>query len=858
MNIVVKWFAGCIILLSFQTSFAQTAYFADGYHGGIYGHIPEWQTRFMVDKLNQYPDWRINLELEPESWDTIKRKDLSAYLDFRKLMTDQTAGGRVEYVNPTYGQSYMYNISGESVIRQFQYGMAKLREHFPEIRFTTYSVEEPCFTSAMPGILISFGIKYAVLKNPNTCWGGYARAFDGELVNWTGPDGTKIITVPRYRVEALKPNSAWETIAASNSSEYIHAALNDGMVHPVGMCYQDAGWKNGPWLGDGQHSYQPSEYTTWRHYFEDISANTPRHDLAFSQEDVLVGLVWGAQVLQRIAQQVRYTENKLVTTEKIAALNHIYNGSAWPKSSFDEAWKNLLLAQHHDCWIVPYNGKANDTWADKVVKWTGRANFICDSITNDALVLLAGPLKRAPDMYVRVFNTLAISRNEVAIFPLPANNNAADMGFYNEQGKEILSQVVSRSGSERKDLLFLASVPSLGFATCQLKKKGNSSAKGANVTMLPDSTCKVETDLYQIVMDPSKGGSIVSFVAKQLDNKEFVDKGNERRFNEIRGNFYGEGGFRSSTETRASLRILENGPLRIKVAIDGMIANHPFTQILTAVQGQKSVDLEVTIDWKGNTGIGEFEGPANYKAEEPHKAFYDDRFKLLTLFPLNLVSQKVYKNAPFDVLESKLNNTFFNRWDSIKNNVILNWVDVTDGDGKYGMAVFSDHTTSYAHGQDYPLGLTLQYSGGGLFFRNYKLDGPTHVTYAMLPHAGLWNKSEIWTEGEKINEPLMAAHIVSGPSKEKYPPLIEMNGKGWELTSMIVDGNDLLIRVFNAEGNDKPQKIIFGCEVDKVMPVELSGSTMKELKMEKEKGGKMSVTLAIPRFGIRTIKVIRK
>ena len=53
--------------------------------------------------------------------------------------------------------------------------------------FSAYSSEEPCFTSALPGILKSFGFKYAVLKNPNTCWGGYTRAFGGELVDWIGP-----------------------------------------------------------------------------------------------------------------------------------------------------------------------------------------------------------------------------------------------------------------------------------------------------------------------------------------------------------------------------------------------------------------------------------------------------------------------------------------------------------------------------------------------------------------------------------------------------------------------------------------------------------------------------------------------
>ncbi len=55
---------------------------------------------------------------------------------------------QVEFTNPTYAQPYCYNISGESIIRQFQYGIAKINKHFPEVDFVTYSVEEPCFTVA--------------------------------------------------------------------------------------------------------------------------------------------------------------------------------------------------------------------------------------------------------------------------------------------------------------------------------------------------------------------------------------------------------------------------------------------------------------------------------------------------------------------------------------------------------------------------------------------------------------------------------------------------------------------------------------------------------------------------------------
>ncbi|WP_431213999.1 hypothetical protein ACQ86N_03695 [Puia sp. P3] len=274
-----------------QTGASQTAYFIDGYHGGIYGHLPSRQTKFMVEQLAAHPDWKINLELEPESWDSIEKSDPVNYAAFQRLIADQSAGGRIEYVNPAYGQSYLYNISGESIIRQFDYGMKKLRRHFPGIVFSTYSSEEPCFTSALPQILRSYGFRYASLKNPNTCWGGYTRAFGGELVNWIGPDGSSVLTSPRSAVEALKPRSIWETIASSNSEEYVKAAFAAGISHPVGMCLQDAGWSFGPWLRG--HGYAPTKYETWRGYFAKCSSQPA--DWHFSQEDVLVGLMWGSQ-----------------------------------------------------------------------------------------------------------------------------------------------------------------------------------------------------------------------------------------------------------------------------------------------------------------------------------------------------------------------------------------------------------------------------------------------------------------------------------------------------------------------------------------------------------------------------------
>src|SRR5690606_27695401 len=111
----------------------------------------------------------------------------------------------------------------------------------------------------------------------------------------------------------------------------------------------------------------------------------------------------------------------------------------------------------------------------------------------------------------------------------------------------------------------------------------------------------------------------------------------------------------------------------------------PVTTTITLTQDEPRIDFNMHIDWKENIGIGSYK-EINYDSKSLKKAFYNDRDKLLALFPLDLKDQKVFKNAPFDVLQSGLDDTFFDSWDAIKNNVILDWVDITDGNEEYGCA----------------------------------------------------------------------------------------------------------------------------------------------------------------------------
>lgn len=828
-----------VLMLGFVFSLnAQNVYFVDGYHGGIYGHYPvKWKTAFILDNLNKYPDWKICLEIEPETWDSVKRITPVQYNQFKNI----SHSDRLEFTNPTYAQPYCYNISGESIIRQFQYGIKKINNHFPGISFNTYSVEEPCFTSSLPQILKSFGFNYAVLKCPNTCWGGYTSAYGKDLVNWIGPDGTSLVTVPRYGCEDFEDNSTWQTKAWINSPEYINACFSYGVKNPVGMCFQDAGWKNGPWLGFGAKNKSNSVYVTWKEYFEKISDGKTADNWHFTQEDVRVNLMWGSQVLQKIAQQVRHSENTIIQAEKLSAMAYLANGFKPDQKKMDEAWRTLMLAQHHDSWIVPYNRlNKNNTWADEIAVWTDKTNDTSNEIMQKSL----GSFENATagnDYFIRVYNTVGFLRNEVVTLQLPENLIAGTFRLLDADKKDISYSVLKAN-----IIHFQAKIPAFGYATYQISKVKSVKKVTEKTYRKSAKEFILENDMYKIVFDLNKGGTIKSLVAKAQGNKEYAVKQSELLLGEIRGFFYEQNKFRSSAESKAKVTLVENNAHKSTVRISGHIASHPFDQTVTISAGSAVVDFDLNIKWKHNEGIGEYKQQDNW--QENRRAFCNDRYKLNIWFPVDLRTPKLYKNAPFDVCESRLNNTTFNTWDSIKHNVILNWIDLLEQENGAGLALFIDHTTSYTYGGKLPLGLTIQYSGKGLWGPDYKITGTTKLKYALVPHSQKWDKAAVQSKNTAWNEPLIAK--VSKGLKSENRSFIDLKNSGYELSAVQITENGVLMRLFNTESNAEEQKVDIGFRFNEITEVELNG-TERQSDPALKKINANELTLGIPQFGIR-------
>lgn len=831
------------VLLSAEVKAQQQPYFVDGYHGGVYGHYPlEWKTRFIVEKMEQHPEWRISLEIEPETWDSVA---VHTPVDYRR-MQELVKSPRVEFTNPTYAQPYAYNISGESLIRQFQYGIRKINEHFPDVDHLTYAVEEPCFTSALPQILSQLGYKYASLKCPNTCWGGYAAPFGGETVNWIGPDGSSILTSPRHEVEELQKGSVWQTTAWGNQPDYLKACREAGIEHVVGMCFQDAGWKNGPWIGYGSKTRGGSKYVTWREYFEMLGIERSEQDYHFTQEDVRPALMWGSQVMQRIGRQVRRSENIIPQAEKMATMATLLSPSyTTPQEKIDEAWRTLMLAQHHDSWIVPYNGlHRRGTWADWIREWTRSADRNAMEVIQSAQNEIAGTTAQTNNTAVlRVWNTQPYARHEAVRVALPKEWRGYEVEVQDSEGNRFGAFL------GRGNLVFDAQVPAFGYATYRLirtdrrveRRRGNM-----------EQATTIENDLYRIVVDAEKGGVIRELICKQT-GENWVDS-ESAGWGELKGYFLTQKKFRSSTETPAKVTTGRWGNVGEWMMIEGEISSHPFTQFIVLYKNSPVIDVELRIDWQEDEAIGEFRQRNAWSTNR--RACYDDRYKLTLLFPMPFEKATLDKNAPFDVCRSQLENTHFGKWDEIKHNVILHWVDVAErGENNRSLALMTDHTTSYSFGKGEALGLTVQYSGAGLWGRKYPITEATSINYALVPHRGDWDEAGIEQIRAMRAEPLMSS--LHEEAEMTSASLMELSGKGYELVAAYPSEEGIVVRLYNAAADEEPQRLMLDFEAEKVEQVDLNGKTTDQVEVKTRKG-KSSFEVQMPRFGFRTYIIYKK
>ncbi len=857
-----------------------TLYYMDGYHGGVRGHMPEGCWRDILGAMDRHAEWKLSLDVEADSWWVLEQQDPAALMRLRTLLERRNPTPRVEITGGTFSQPYGWAISGESNIRQMARGLELIERSFPGLRIQTYAVQEPCWASCLPQILCSFGFTGASLKNASTAWGGYTRGFDAELVNWIGPDGTSLPAVPRYEQEHLL--NVWETEATEVTKDYALRCAEHGIPQPAGMCFQDLGWAaqprvEEPWV----------QFATWHEYLHTI-ARSPPVDWHFTMEDILTALPWGEKTLQRASQQVREAEVRLVHAEKCAAMACIMRERAWPSQHLEHAWDQAMWAQAHDAWITVTTRTGRQAWAFQVASETLEAADTAHRIIADSVHALgseapAAALSQADVRLVRAVQTLGHDRSALIAVTLSTDVGTMAFEVRDPDGKVLAHQVnvvrqyrdmpktaglqtpimdgqpAASSGSasiNAATILFRDTLPGFGWKTYRITplQKPAPPAEGLAVTTSEDGSLAIESDLYRLRLDATRGGAIASLYAKQL-HKEFCAE--DRLLNEFRGFFVGQNQWCSSTQSRAKLNLLEQGPLRVRVQALGTIGGCPFRATLTVTQGEPSISCDVTFRFDQDTWIGD---PWDIKPEDRSKqrrrSSNNGGAKLQAIFPVAFKGGVLDKSSAFDVCRSRNRSTHFERWDEIKHNIITDWVDLFDDEQGIGLALLSDRTTAYSCAEGEPLGLVLGWGGeAGFWWGKCPLRGDQQASYAVIPHRGNWTEARLWQANQAFGEDVVTEEIPAGRSSDSVAALLRIRSPNTTLSSLTIVEGEVQVRLFCPSTEAEDAVLDVGFPIHGARLVELDGRPIHSVQLVPGARGRSTLQLAMPPFAIRTLRL---
>ena len=671
--------------------------------------------------------------------------------------------------------------SAESVVRHTLYG-----NHFFRREFGVASQEfmlPDCFgfPYALPSILVHSGI--TGFSTQKLTWGS-AVGIPFKVGNWEGPDGKRIIA-------ALDPGSYGSNVTEdmSQNTSWLARIENTGKQSGAFVDYRYYGvgdrggapsdgsvaWVEKSLAGSGPVKVVSSAADTM---FLSITPQQKSKLPVYKGEMLLTqhsaGSITSESMMKRWNRQ---NEQLADSAERAAVAARWLGGPSYPSNRLYQAWNLVLGSQMHD--ILPGTSlpKAYEfAWNDELLALNQFA-----AITRDSVDAISSAMDtRAQGTAVVVYNPLSVARQDVAEVTVPvAGGDAGGVQVYGPDGKPVLTQVLGRSPAG-VHLLFLAPMPATGLATFDVRPV-TQAVKTQALTVSPTS---LENARFRVTINAS--GDISSVYDKA--NRQECLKAPAR----LALQYHNPSQFpawnmdwddaqkppRAYVGGPVSVRVVENGPVRVAIAIDRETDGSRYTQIvrLSAGTAGGQVEVENHVDWQ--TG----------------------QSALKAAFPLATGSPTATYDLQVGAIERGNN-------DPKKYEVPQQmWLDLTRPDKSFGVAVLNDSKFGSDKPDDDTVRLTLLYTPGvrGGYGDQATQDFGRHtIRYALAPHAGDWRTGDVPWLAKRFNRPLLAfvAPAHTGRLGRSFS-LLSTSSKQVEIIAVkkAEDSDEIVIRLRELEG----------------------------------------------------------
>ena len=716
-------------------------------HGGLVlwgrDHFVQY-LRTAAEWLDRYPSFKIGLDNEAYTYDRLAEQDPAVIEQIRGYLHKYR--GRFGIGTCTYGQPLSVFINEESNIRQIEYTLAADRKYF-RVAPDVYLMSEHAMHAQIPQLLSGFGFTGAIMRTHFMMY-GYNPTFDVPIGWWVGLDGSRVPTIPTYKGEGAQfgkttVDNWFLTRYPSRDASKSPADFREefSRIEPLlASRADDAGLKREELVKEyeGKPGYQWVLLDELHSLFP-----PPREELRTGANDFVVRMPWG-YCGNEIWNQSRAAEAGVLTAERLAALAAIAGGDDC-SGDLDRAWKNLLVAQHHDiqiCGLLPDARK-----------------FLSESIRSSqdvaarSLQYLASRMNSQGSSQLVLFNPVSWRRQSWVEVPVSLPRGYAK-GLRVARGdavvpSAILSADLHSDGSLREfKLAILADLEGLSAASCELRPgpAGAATDDKSAVMDVDSENLTLATPFWDVRFHRDGG---VSSIKDRRSGQEFLRPQSPGAL--FAGKIDGQD---LTSKGQWVLEPGRGGATWAAARESGLIGTIPYTLEMKFYREYPRIDCWVRFQFAGQK-IGRVttdirDGVSGFVHEDKL------RFKMVPALGDDAVG---IRDLPFAVSETT--NPYVNG---------LYWTAVADA-GK-GIAVFNKGTMGAVREKDGAFSIPLAYASYYIWGTRM-LSGDFEYEFALYPFTGAWSSVDLHRRAVEYNFPVVAAAAASaeGPLGQTFRPV---------------------------------------------------------------------------------------
>lgn len=682
------------------------------------------------DLFAKYPDYTFN-------WTGSNRyKLMQEYYpaDFARLK-QYVAQGRWFPAGSNVEEGDVDMPSEESVIRQILYGNQYFRREFG-IASNEFMIPD-CFgfPASLPSIFAHCGL--IGFNTQKLTWGS-AIGIPFNVGVWEGTDGqsvTAALNPGAYDggVPAdLSHNQGWITRVDENGKRSgVYADFRYYGVGDRGGAPRDADVQR---VEEAVHGSGPLRIIsgTTAQMFRDITP-AQRAALPRYKGDILLIHHSAGSLTSQAAMKRWNRENELLadSTERASVAANWLGALPYDHTRISDAWLRFLPGQFHDLMAGTALPQSYEfAWNDQSIA----SNEFADVLREAAGGMARALDTRAQGIPVMVYNPLSCERQDVVTakvtFPRLAPHAVRVFG---PSGAPIASQISARSGNT-VTVEFIGSAPPVGAAMYDIRPAQTPAPRDPALGV---SKTGLENARYRVTLNAA--GDVSSIYDKAARREMLASPARLAYQHENPADFPAwnmdwedqSQPPQAYVDGPATVRIVEDGPVRVALEVSRESEGSRFVQTIRLGAGGAGsrVEFATSINWKGQESA------------------------LKAVFPLTVSNPLATYNWELGTIQ-RANN------DPKKFEVPAHkWFDLTDTDGKYGVAVLDSGKYGSDKPSDNTVRLTLLYTPGvrGGYQDQASQDWGRHdFVYALQGHSGDWRQGQTQWEAARLNQPLVA------------------------------------------------------------------------------------------------------